>query len=43
MEGKGMGLFMVKTQVEALGGSINVKSKLTHGTEIVLEFPVALP
>jgi PAS domain S-box-containing protein len=40
MEGKGMGLFMVKTQVEALGGQIKVKSKLTQGTEIILEFPV---
>ncbi|QEC75624.1 PAS domain-containing sensor histidine kinase [Mucilaginibacter ginsenosidivorax] len=40
MEGKGVGLFMVKTQVEALGGSISVKSKLTQGTEITLEFPV---
>jgi PAS domain S-box-containing protein len=43
MEGKGVGLFMVKTQVEALGGSINVKSKLTQGTEIILEFPVTKP
>jgi len=25
-EGKGMGLFMVKTRVEALGGTIEVKS-----------------
>jgi len=39
MQGKGMGLFMVKTQVEALGGSIKVKSKLKEGTEIILEFP----
>ena len=37
-EGKGMGLFMVKTQVEALGGKINVKSKLGQGTEFVLQF-----
>jgi PAS domain S-box-containing protein len=43
MEGKGMGLFMVKTQVEALGGQIKVKSKLTQGTEIILEFPVTKP
>lgn len=39
MEGKGMGLFMVKTQVEALGGSIKLKSKMTEGTEVILEFP----
>src|SRR6202012_3840544 len=28
VEGKGMGLFMVKTQVEAIGGTINIESKL---------------
>ena len=38
MEGKGMGLFMVKTQVEALGGSIKIKSKLNHGTEFIIQF-----
>lgn len=37
-EGKGMGLFMVKTQVEALGGSIKVKSKLGEGTEFTIRF-----
>jgi PAS domain S-box-containing protein len=40
MEGKGMGLFMVKTQVEALGGTINIKSKLGEGTEFVIQLPV---
>jgi len=39
MEGKGMGLFMVKTQVEALGGTIRIKSKLNHGTEFIIQFP----
>lgn len=37
-EGKGMGLFMVKTQVEALGGRINVCSKVNEGTEFKIEF-----
>ncbi len=37
-EGKGMGLFMVKTQVETLGGRISVKSKVNHGTEFRIEF-----
>jgi PAS domain S-box-containing protein len=37
-EGKGMGLFMVKTQVEALGGTISVKSKPGEGTEFILQF-----
>lgn len=37
-EGKGMGLFMVKTQVETLGGKIYVNSKVNSGTEFVIEF-----
>jgi PAS domain S-box-containing protein len=40
MEGKGMGLFMVKTQVEALGGTIRIKSKLGEGTEFTIQFDV---
>jgi len=40
MEGKGMGLFMVKTQVEALGGTIQIKSKLGEGTEFTIQFDV---
>ncbi len=32
-EGKGMGLYMVKVQVEKLGGKISVKSKVNQGTE----------
>jgi PAS domain S-box-containing protein len=32
IEGKGMGLYMVKTQVEILGGTIEVKSTLNVGT-----------
>ena len=38
MEGKGMGLFMVKTQVGSLGGTIQIKSKLGEGTEFVIQF-----
>ncbi|SDL04052.1 PAS domain S-box-containing protein [Salinimicrobium catena] len=38
VEGKGMGLFMVKTQVELLGGVINVYSRVNEGTRFVLEF-----
>ncbi|TXK44142.1 PAS domain S-box protein [Pontibacter qinzhouensis] len=37
-EGKGMGLFMVKTQVEILGGKISVESEEGKGTEFTLEF-----
>ncbi|MFV8342004.1 PAS domain S-box protein [Flavobacterium sp. XS2P39] len=38
IEGKGMGLFMVKTQVELLGGKINVLSEVGKGTQFILEF-----
>ena len=37
VEGKGMGLFMVKTQIETLGGTISVESKVNHGTQFRLE------
>jgi len=37
-EGKGMGLFMVKTQVEALGGTIHINSKPNEGAEFVIQF-----
>jgi signal transduction histidine kinase len=32
VEGKGLGLFLVKTQVSALGGKIEVRSKVEEGT-----------
>jgi signal transduction histidine kinase len=38
IEGKGMGLFMVKTQVEALGGKISISSEPNKGTEFTIEF-----
>lgn len=37
IEGKGMGLFMVKTQVETLGGNIYLKSEINEGTEFKIE------
>lgn len=37
-EGKGMGLFMVKTQVEAMGGQISVVSEVNTGTKFIIEF-----
>ncbi|MEO6426383.1 MAG: ATP-binding protein [Bacteroidia bacterium] len=40
VEGKGMGLYMVKTQVETLGGKVGMKSEVNRGTEITLEFEV---
>ena len=38
IEGKGLGLFMVKTQVEALGGTISVQSEINHGTQFTIVF-----
>jgi PAS domain S-box-containing protein len=38
IEGKGMGLFMVKKQVEMLGGKISIKSAVNVGTEFMIEF-----
>ncbi|MBS1494667.1 MAG: PAS domain S-box protein [Bacteroidetes bacterium] len=40
IEGKGMGLFMVKSQVENLGGSIKVHSKINEGTTFEIELPL---
>lgn len=37
-EGKGMGLFMVKTQVNALGGKITLISSVNEGAEFKIEF-----
>lgn len=39
-EGKGMGLFMVKTQVETLGGKISIASKVNEGTEFKISLPM---
>ena len=36
-EGKGLGLFMVKTQMEMLGGRVTIMSKVGAGTTITLE------
>jgi PAS domain S-box-containing protein len=38
VEGRGMGLYMVKTQVETLGGKISLKSKVNVGSEFIIEF-----
>ncbi|HMG68453.1 MAG TPA: PAS domain S-box protein, partial [Chitinophagaceae bacterium] len=40
VEGKGMGLFMVKTQVETLGGTVAIASEVNVGTEFVIEFEI---
>nr|WP_321234262.1 PAS domain-containing sensor histidine kinase [uncultured Psychroserpens sp.] len=37
-DSRGVGLYITKTQVEALGGTIDVESKLNEGTTFILTF-----
>lgn len=39
VEGKGIGLYMVKTQIETLGGKVRVQSKINAGTTFIVELP----
>jgi PAS domain S-box-containing protein len=39
IEGKGMGLYMVKRHVEIMGGEISVSSKVDEGTTFRITFP----
>ena len=39
VNGKGIGLYLVKTQVEALNGKIHISSAVNEGTEFKLAFP----
>ena len=41
VEGKGMGLFMIKTQVESLGGKITLTSEVNKGTQFIIEFEIS--
>ena len=38
VEGKGLGLYLVKTQIEALGGSVEVKSEPNEGATFLVYF-----
>jgi signal transduction histidine kinase len=38
VNGKGLGLYLVKTQVDALGGEIELESQLDHGTTFRIKF-----
>lgn len=40
VEGKGLGLFLVKTQVETLNGKIEIESEVNKGTRFHIEFPL---
>jgi PAS domain S-box-containing protein len=39
-DGKGLGLFMVKTQVEALQGSVTIESEVNKGTIFTIALPL---
>lgn len=39
VEGKGLGLFITKNQIEMLGGTIRAESKLDVGTTFIIELP----
>ncbi|TAE75520.1 MAG: GAF domain-containing sensor histidine kinase [Bacteroidetes bacterium] len=41
VEGKGMGLYLVRTQVETMGGKINIESEEGKGTTFIISFPIA--
>ncbi len=38
IEGKGMGLYLVKHQVESLGGKVEISSKVEEGTTFRIYF-----
>lgn len=40
VEGKGLGLFLVKTQVEALSGTIEISSQVNEGTTFKITLPL---
>jgi signal transduction histidine kinase len=39
VEGKGLGLFLVKSHIEALGGHLTVKSELLKGSTFYVKLP----
>jgi signal transduction histidine kinase len=43
VDGKGLGLFMVKTQIERLGGTIKIDSDINLGTKFIIKLPVLMP
>ncbi|MFM8348887.1 MAG: sensor histidine kinase, partial [Bacteroidota bacterium] len=39
-EGKGLGMFLVRNQVESLGGTISLTSQVNVGTRVEIRLPV---
>ncbi|MBQ1192896.1 MAG: chemotaxis protein CheA [Lachnospiraceae bacterium] len=42
VSGRGVGLDVVKTKIESLGGDIEVKTKLTEGSTFIIRLPLTL-
>jgi len=42
LSGRGVGMDVVKTNIEKLNGIINIKSKINEGTKIVIKIPLTL-
>ena len=42
ISGRGVGLDVVKTKIEALGGDIEVKSELGKGSKFIIRLPLTL-
>jgi two-component system chemotaxis sensor kinase CheA len=42
LSGRGVGMDVVKSNIQALGGSLEVKSEPGHGTRIILRLPLTL-
>lgn len=43
VDGRGIGLYLVKNRVNTLGGDINVKSKVDQGTTFTITLPTTIP
>jgi|GEM_PF-5253367 len=39
VEGKGLGLFLIKSQLETFGATIDIRSEINKGTSFILTFP----
>ena len=39
-EGKGLGLYLIKIQMESMRGQVEIESKKNEGTSVVLTFPL---
>ena len=42
VSGRGVGMDVVRTNIEKIGGAIDMKSKAGHGTEFVIKIPLTL-